>query len=75
MAKHPLDKVITDVDACIKYALKADMFMPAVLLIYSAIDAAAWLSCNEVEHNRKDFINWVDMWIMPQQKLLCTATE
>jgi hypothetical protein len=75
MANHPLNKAVTDVVTCIEYALKAEMFIPAVILIYSAIDAAAWLSCDNDHHTRKDFISWVDAWMMPLGKLQCTATE
>jgi hypothetical protein len=75
MADHPLIKAVTDVDTCIEHALKADMYMPALILIYSAIDAAAWLSCKDDEHTKQDFINWVDTWMLPLKQLTCTATE
>jgi len=63
------------VEACIEHAIEKQMHMPAVILLYSAIDAAAWLSCKQDKHTNKEFIEWVDKWMLPLNKLKCTATD
>jgi hypothetical protein len=75
MPNHPLIKSTEDVEVCIEYAIERGMYMPALVLLYSAIDAAAWLSCKQDKHTRKEFIEWVDKWVLPLNKLRCTATD
>jgi hypothetical protein len=75
MADYPLLKATYDVEACIEYALEKKMHMPATILLYSAIDAAAWLSCKHDKHTNKEYIEWVDKWMLPLNKLQCTAID
>lgn len=75
MANYPVEKSITDVNTCITNCLDANMLMPTLILIYSAIDGAAWLSHAEDDNKKEHFINWVNEWIMPQKKLNCTAID
>ncbi|MEX2181392.1 MAG: hypothetical protein WD771_05075 [Gemmatimonadaceae bacterium] len=47
-----------------------------LVVLYSTIDAAAWLS---VEHGgdvtKKDFVRWVDEYLLPQSGLDCSALD
>ena len=48
--------------------------MPALILIYSAMDIAAGLAGTEVSSKRR-FVKWVDRYIAPGKALSCTAVD
>jgi hypothetical protein len=39
--------------------------MHALSLVFSSIDKMAWLSCTKVDHDRHDFIAWVEKYFLP----------
>lgn len=50
--------------------------MPALILIYTLIDAFAWVvSDNTQKSTRKRFEHWVETWMLAYRPLPCTATE
>jgi|ERR1017187_1459773 hypothetical protein len=65
--KHLLDSI--------EHALRLEHFLPAIILIYAGIDAAAWLASDTNEEVGKQFRRWVDHWMLPAKLLLATALE
>jgi hypothetical protein len=52
------------------------MSVPALMLVYSAIDIAAGLAGADSEPSgRKGFAKWVNRYIAPQQTLSCSAVD
>lgn len=39
--------------------------MHALSLVFSSIDKMAWLSCPKIDHDRHDFIAWVEKYFLP----------
>ncbi|MHA6574577.1 hypothetical protein [Pseudomonas yamanorum] len=37
----------------------------ALSLVFSSIDKMAWLSCSKINHDRQDFIAWVEKYFLP----------
>jgi len=72
LEKH-IDHLLTAIETCI-----ANKFtLPALILMYSAIDTMAWLNRDE-EHEdvtRSDFILWVETFLLPDSGLSCTAID
>ena len=59
----------------IEHALHLKHYLPAQILIYAGIDAAAWLASDDNEGVGKRFQRWVDRWMLPAKPLLATAAE
>ena len=72
LEKHT-DHLLTAIETCI-----ANKFtLPALILMYSAIDIMAWLNRDE-EHEdvtRSDFILWAETFLLPDSGLSCTAID
>ncbi len=52
------------------------MIIPALVLIYTAIDSASWIASeNPSESVGTRFQNWVNKWMLNNGKLKCTAEE
>jgi hypothetical protein len=59
------------VDAC----LDNKLIGPALILIYSAIDTAAWLDSNDEFATRNSFIDWTNRYLLSTNALSCTAVD
>lgn len=59
------------VDAC----LDNKLIGPALILIYSAIDTAAWLDSNDEFATRKSFIGWTNRYLLSTSALSCSAVD
>ncbi len=65
-------QIITVIDHCIA----ENMIMPALVLVYSAIDSVSWLASeNENQAVGERFQVWVDIWMLQKYPLPCTAEE
>lgn len=52
------------------------MIQPALVLIYSTMDAAAWLDVEgQGDVTRQDFVRWVDRYVVPKSALNCSSLE
>ncbi len=57
-------------------AIVTKMPIPALMLLYSAIDIAAGLVSLDPEPRvRKEFVRWVDRYMAPEKSLSCTAHD
>jgi len=55
---------------------EARLVQPCLAVIYSTIDAAAWLTADhDGDVTRDDFIAWVERYLLPQSKLTCSAID
>jgi hypothetical protein len=53
-----------------------NLISPTLVLIYSTIDAAAWLDVRgDRDVKARDFITWVNSYLLPNSGLACTAEE
>ena len=74
--KDRIHKNFLEVAHAVGLCLEHDLVNPALILIYSSIDAAAWLwSDSEEKSTRKNFEGWVNEFMLPAAGLECTATD
>ena len=59
------------IEACIE----KKAMIPALILIYSAVDTTGWLDSTEVFSSRNDFIRWVNNYLLRAKPLKCTAID
>ena len=65
-------QLLAATDLCIGERL----YMPALVLIYTAIDSVSWLASDDRnEPVRIRFEKWVNKWMLQKYPLPCTATE
>ena len=72
-----LNAIYSAIKPGIDVTYDADLFGSALILIYSGIDAMAWLSMPSAQSNvnRKDFINWVETYFPDDFTSKITAVE
>jgi hypothetical protein len=53
------------------------LYGPMLILLFSTIDALAWLTCshNQPDVKAADFMRWVDQYLMPGSGLPCTSSD
>jgi hypothetical protein len=68
-----LQELITAIDLCFEKRL----ITPTLALLYSGIDTMAWLGIpdNQGEVTRKDFIQWVGRYLLPDSGIPCSALD
>ena len=74
MSRTSLENVFNEMFAAINVCLKTNIKLPALLLAYSLIDIAGWLSSDEKSVKTR-FIGWVDKYMLPNNTLRCTSLE
>jgi len=58
-----------------KMCLDRDLPMPAIVLVYSLIDAFAWATAPKNKDTRGRFESWLAKYVYPEDALPCTPTE
>jgi len=68
-----VQELLTVVDMCLKSGLR----LPALLVLYAGIDIMAWLDrpSGQADVQRRDFITWVEKYLLPGSGLLCDAID
>jgi len=71
--ENNLDNVIKSIEIC----LNAKLLISSLVLLYSGIDIVAWLnrSVSKERGNKKDFIRWVDDYLLPNTNIKCRAID
>jgi hypothetical protein len=65
-------QLILATDSCVK----EHMILPALILIYTAIDSVSWLASEDPsEEVGFRFKKWVNIWMLNNSKLKCSAEE
>jgi hypothetical protein len=59
------------IEAC----LDSGLHLPALVLLYSAIDTTGWLDSPTSEATRDSFTKWVDDYLLKAKALGCTSLE
>lgn len=62
-----------NIDA-ISLCLDKGLIFPALTLIYSSIDVAAWMAFGDIKVETR-FINWIDRWMYKNGSLDATSTD
>ena len=62
------------VDA-ISHLVKANRYLQALVVLYSAIDTLAWATCSGGDVTRSDFCCWVSTYMSPQDRLRCAPED
>jgi len=71
--ENNLDNVIKSIEIC----LNAKLLISSLVLLYSGIDIVAWLNRSVLKErgNKKDFIRWVDDYLLPNTNIKCRAID
>lgn len=76
MSEQGLFKSYFQIITAIDYCITEKLIMPALVLIYSAIDSISWVaSDDENQKVGERFQVWVDKWMLQKYPLPCTALE
>jgi len=75
MDEYPLLNNMMLLTSGIEACIKKKATIPALVLIYSAIDTTGWLDSTEMFSSRNDFIRWVDNYLLKAKPLKCTAID
>jgi hypothetical protein len=73
--KTPLNHNLSQIAASIVHSIESEWYLPAQILIYSSIDAAAWLAGDENAKVGERFCEFVDRWMLSKYLLPATAQE
>lgn len=68
-----LDNIIKSIELC----LNAKLQISSLVLLYSGIDIVAWLNrpVSKERATKKDFIRWVDDYLLPSTNIKCEAID
>jgi predicted DNA-binding protein (MmcQ/YjbR family) len=72
-----LSKKLDQLFRTIEFTLAENLWEPTLILIYSGIDAMAWLDrpAGQADVHGPDFQRWVDEYLLPDSGLTCTAAD
>lgn len=57
------------------HAEENHLVVPALVLVYSAIDSVSWLAAPGSKDSGKYFRNWVEKWLLRDPRIKCNAEE
>ncbi len=76
MSEQNLFRSYLQIFSAIDYCISEKLIMPALVLLYSAIDSISWVASGEENQKvGKRFQVWVDTWMLQKYPLPCTALE
>ena len=76
MSEQNLFRSYSQIITAADYCIAENLIMPALILIYSAIDSISWVaSDDENQPVGERFQTWVDDWMLQKYPLPCTAIE
>ncbi|MCG2790707.1 MAG: hypothetical protein L6305_03035 [Actinomycetia bacterium] len=72
-----LEKNLNFIIKSIELCLTAKLQIPSLILLYSGIDIIAWLNrpTSKEYSSRKNFIRWVDNYLLPNPNIKCKAID
>jgi hypothetical protein len=72
----PLETSLRQVIVSTEMMIQAEMYVPALILIYAGIDTAGWLaSTDSTQGIRSRFCEWTDRWLLPTKQLGCSSVD
>jgi hypothetical protein len=76
MTERNLFRSYFQIISAIDYCIAEKLIMPALVLIYSAIDSVSWIASDDKDQSVGDrFQTWVNVWMLQKYPLPCTALE
>jgi hypothetical protein len=75
MSEQKLYENLMSLNKGVEACLDNKLIGPALILIYSAIDTAGWLGCNDQFATRDSFIDWTNRYLLSTNTLSCTAVD
>ena len=76
MKEPPLFDRLFDIILGIEICIQTNLQLPALILIYTGIDAVAWLAAEDEKSNvRARFQDWVDTWLFTAKRLPCSSVD
>ena len=76
MSKQNLFRNYTHLITAIDYCITENLVMPALVLIYTAIDSVSWLASGDASLSVSErFQMWANNWMLEKYSLTCTAEE
>jgi hypothetical protein len=76
MSEQALAENMVELGAGIEACMEKGLQRPTLVLLYSAIDVAAWLSNDDPNAGvGKRFMGWVDRYLLKAKPLHCTAAD
>jgi hypothetical protein len=76
MSKQAFTRNLQELQAGIESCLEKKAQLPTLVLLYSAIDVAAWLSNDDPTAKvGKRFMAWVDQYLLKAKSLRCTSAD
>jgi glycogen debranching enzyme len=75
MDEYPLLTNMMLLTSGIKACMEKQAVIPALVLIYSAVDTTCWLDSTEAFSTRNDFIRWVENYLLKVKPMKCTAID
>jgi hypothetical protein len=72
-----LEKILDNIIESIELCLTAKLQISSLVLLYSGIDIVAWLNrpVSKEQVTKKDFIRWVDDYLLPNPNIKCMAID
>jgi hypothetical protein len=77
MNREPLYNTIKELCSSINLLHSNSLSLPALMMTFATIDIMSSLACTtqQTESNGTDFRDWVNRYLLPDIKLLCTADD
>lgn len=66
---------LQQLDTAIKMCIDARLMMPALALLYTSMDIAAWVRWGDEANIGAQFIKWAERYLLPGSGLECKAKE
>lgn len=73
--KESFYKAIAETFAAIDMCIDRGLFVPAQMLIFSALDAFSYIERPQVANAMDRFVGWVDKRVLPHDDVLCAAVD
>jgi len=77
MSQETFERNVQELLTAIKICLESGLRLPALLVLYAGIDIMAWLDrpSGQADVQRRDFITWVEKYLLTDSGLLCNALD
>lgn len=72
---NTIDELGIDTVEAVTELVRANHYVQALVVLYSAIDTLAWSSRNAGDVTRSDFCDWVSKYMDPTHQLDCTPED
>lgn len=75
MQKASFQKAIEEISSAINLCTSHRLFVPAQILIFSALDAFSYIELPHIKGNKDRFEAWINKRVLPHEEVLCNAVD